>query len=112
MARRVITEYVDDITGKADAGVKPHTFAVDGVHYEIDLNEDNYQKLLDQLGPYFQAARKTSSRSRTQSKRVQVTNHGRPNPVNVREWAREQGIAVNARGRVPLDVVRQYTEAQ
>ncbi|WP_331733353.1 Lsr2 family protein (plasmid) [Embleya sp. NBC_00888] len=112
MARRVITEYVDDITGKSDGEVKPHTFAVDGVHYEIDLNGENYQALLDRLGPYFQAARKTSSRSRTQGKRAQVTSHGRPDPVAVREWAKDQGIAVNARGRVPLDVVRQYTAAQ
>ena len=35
----------------------------------------------------------------------------RPRPSAVRAWAREQGVAVSASGRVPADVVRAYEAA-
>ncbi|OPC76829.1 hypothetical protein B4N89_46000 [Embleya scabrispora] len=107
MARRVITEFVDDIDGKTGAGVQTHTFALDGVHYEIDLGEDTFQTLLDRLGPYFGAARKIGSRSHASGKRPRAAALG-PNPADVREWAKKHGIDVNARGRVPNDVIQQY----
>ncbi|WP_138732071.1 ERCC4 domain-containing protein [Modestobacter excelsi] len=33
-----------------------------------------------------------------------------PRPAVVREWARERGLQVSARGRIPQDVVHQYLE--
>lgn len=40
-----------------------------------------------------------------------VDNAG-PTPKDVRSWAREQGIDVPARGKVPDDVVDRYKAAQ
>jgi hypothetical protein len=34
-----------------------------------------------------------------------------PRPAHVREWARERGLEVSDRGRIPQDVVRQYLAA-
>lgn len=59
--RTEIVVVIDDIDGVSDA--YPHTFEIDGTRYEIDLNDDNYGRLLDALKPYLAAGRKTGGRS-------------------------------------------------
>ncbi|MYW00828.1 Lsr2 family protein [Streptomyces sp. SID3343] len=110
MAQRVVTLYTDDITGDTGDGIASHTFALDGAEYEIDLGEDTYQKLLDTLGPYFRAARKTGAATR-RGKTARTAARQGPDPAQVREWARSQGIEVNARGRIPADLVDKYQAA-
>ncbi|MFF7245710.1 Lsr2 family protein [Embleya sp. NPDC008237] len=110
MAQRVVTLYTDDVTGETGEDIATHTFALDGVTYEIDLGEDTYQQLLDKLAPYFGAARKTGTAARRGRKGARTTGQG-PDPVKVREWARSQGIDVNARGRVPADLIERYQAA-
>ncbi|MFE3203801.1 histone-like nucleoid-structuring protein Lsr2 [Embleya sp. NPDC055664] len=109
MAQRVVTLYTDDITGNEGEDIATHTFGLDGVTYEIDLGQDTYQQLLDALGPYFHAGRKTGTSRRTAVK-AHKTGDG-PDPVKVREWAKAQGIEINARGRVPGDIVAKYQAA-
>ncbi|WP_331766807.1 Lsr2 family protein [Embleya sp. NBC_00896] len=110
MAQRVVTLFTDDITGNEGEDITTHTFALDGVPYEIDLSEDSYQQLLDELAPYFGAARKTGTASR-RGKAVRASAGQGPDPVKVREWAKAQGLEVNARGRVPGDLVAKYQAA-
>lgn len=109
MARRIVTEYVDDVTGESGEGIRTHTLVLDGVEYEVDLGRDSYQALLDCLGPYFRAARKTASPSRGQSKRALSAGYG-PDSVLVRQWARKRGFDVSARGPVPSSLIQQYKE--
>ncbi|QNA75372.1 Lsr2 family protein [Streptomyces sp. So13.3] len=111
MAQRVVTLYTDDITGNEGEDIATHTFSVDGVTYEIDLGEDSYQQLLDALGPFVRAGRKIGGSSRRGgSKRAQADGHG-PDAAKVREWAQAQGIEINARGRIPGDVLEKYQAA-
>jgi hypothetical protein len=68
VARRIVSTFLDDMTGHPGDDVARHTFSLDGVQYEIDLNADSYQRLLDVLAPYFRCGRKTRSpRRRSQA---------------------------------------------
>ncbi|WP_406296532.1 Lsr2 family protein [Embleya sp. NBC_00888] len=109
MAQRVVTLFTDDITGNEGEDIATHTFSLDGVTYEIDLGQETYQQLLDALGPFFNAGRKTGTARR--SKAVRAAAGQGPDPVKVREWARSSGIEVNARGRVPADLIEKYQAA-
>ncbi|MFD7341769.1 Lsr2 family protein [Streptomyces violascens] len=108
MVQRIVTVFTDDLTNTEGEDIATHTFSLDGVSYEIDLNPDSHQLLLDALAPFLKVGRKagSTSRRRGSSKRT-----GGSDPIKVREWAKSQGIEVNARGRVPRDVIEKYEAA-
>ena len=108
MARKVIEELVDDIDGQeASQTVK---FSYRGTDYEVDLSERNAAKMDKALARYVDVARKVRA---TRSTRTGArSNGGGPNPKDIREWAKSEGIEVSDRGRVPADVTRQYQAAQ
>ncbi|MET9519473.1 Lsr2 family protein [Streptomyces sp. NPDC002994] len=108
MVQRTVTIYTDDLTGAEGEDVATHTFSVDGVNYEVDLGQDNYQKLLDVLGPFMGAGRKIGGAARRTARRGQ-TGHG--DAAKVREWAQSQGIEVSSRGRIPAELMEQYDAA-
>ena len=117
MAQRVNVVLVDDIDG-TDA-VETVTFALDGVEYEIDLSEDNANKLREQLGVYIGHARRTGGRRRSgggqgESKASRSKNNGTtdgPSASEIREWARSNGFEVPDRGRVSSEVREAYAKA-
>lgn len=108
MAQRVEVVLVDDLDGgPADETVQ---FALDGVSYEIDLTAANAQSMRDALAPYLGHARRTGGRRGTQRK---AAGSGRASQsAAIRAWAREQGLPVNERGRIPADIVEKYEAAQ
>ena len=99
----------DDRFAAVQLVVRPAVLAYRGVGYEVDLSEKNAEKLDKVLAPYVAAARKVRG-SRSPRVAARFTSGG-PNPKDVREWARGEGIEVSNRGRVPADVIRQYQEA-
>ncbi|MDH6523133.1 hypothetical protein M2163_000361 [Streptomyces sp. SAI-135] len=108
MAQKTVTIYTDDLTGTEGTDIATHTFSLDGVSYEVDLNPDSYQQLLDALAPFVQVGRKPGGSSRRGSGKKTASGS---NAVKVREWAQSQGIEVNSRGRVPRDVIEKYEAA-
>ncbi|MFC8520142.1 Lsr2 family protein [Streptomyces sp. NPDC057257] len=108
MAQKTVTIYTDDLTGAEGDDIATHTFSLDGVSYELDLNPDSYQQLLDAVGPFVKVGRKAGGASRRASGRKAAAG---PDAVKVREWAQSQGIEVNGRGRVPRDVIEKYLAA-
>ncbi|MEV0220377.1 Lsr2 family protein [Streptomyces sp. NPDC050704] len=110
MVQRTVTIFTDDLSGSEGEDIATHTFSLDGVSYEVDLNPDSHQQLLDALAPFLKVGRKSgasSSRRRSGSKPA-----GGPDPIKVREWAKSQGIEINARGRVPRNVIEKYEAAR
>ncbi|MDP9397219.1 MAG: Lsr2 family protein [Actinomycetota bacterium] len=115
MAQKVQVILVDDLDGgPAEETV---TFALDGVGYEIDLNENNARKLRDSLATYVGSARRGSGgrggstgRGRTSRGR---SSAARPagNNAEIRDWAKRHGHSVNERGRIPTSVVEAYEQA-
>ncbi len=108
MAQKVQVTLEDDIDGgKADETV---TFSLDGVSYEIDLSKKNADKLRNAFAPYVGAARRMTGRSA--SRRGRAGARGARNEAGaIREWAKEQGLKVSDRGRIPADIVEQYRAA-
>ncbi|MEV6332965.1 Lsr2 family protein [Streptomyces sp. NPDC051909] len=107
MVQKVVTVYVDDLTGEESHEAETHTFALNGVTYEIDLTSDSYDQLADALGPFIKAGRKTG---RAVTRRTKRPISG-PTAEEVRDWAKASGLEVNDRGRVPRAVVEAYHKA-
>ncbi len=122
MAQKMVVTMTDDIDGsEANETVR---FGLDGRSYEIDLNEIHASELREVLAPYLSVARADrDGAGRTGRGRGSSAGGGRGrsgssgsssgdvDPKAVRAWAAEQGIEVNARGRIPAQVVRQYQDA-
>src|SRR3954453_23964673 len=106
MAQKVNIVLVDDIDG--GEAVETVTFALDGVEYEIDLSEDNANKLRDALSVYTGHGRRTGGRRRSaggssdqRSSRSRSTSSSEgPSASEIREWARANRHTVPDRGRV------------
>jgi Lsr2 len=106
MAQRVTVELEDDLDGgPAEETVR---FGVDGSEYEIDLGKKNATAFRRKLAPFVDHARKAG---RGQRRRPGRTASSRERSGDVRAWAEKQGMAVNARGRIPASVVEQYEAA-
>ena len=105
MAQRTQILYVDDIDGSAAEGTV--RFGFGGTDYEIDLSRKHADQLAKALGPYIDAARKVPSSRRP----ARGSRPARPGQSEVRAWAREQGLKVSDRGRIPADVLASYESA-
>lgn len=107
MVQKTVVINIDDFSGKESEEVSTHAFSLDGVSYEIDLVPENYDKLYDALAPFIENGRKTG---RAKGAKVRKGTDG-PSAEEVRVWARERGIEVNDRGRVPATVREQFEAA-
>jgi len=104
VAQRVTVELTDDLDGTEAA--ETIAFRVDGTGYEIDLSKKNAAKMRRDFGRYIEHARRATGGRRS----------GRPRrdrhfSSSVREWAKQQGIQISERGRIPASVVSQYEQA-
>ncbi|WOP17254.1 Lsr2 family protein [Raineyella sp. LH-20] len=111
MARRTQIILEDDV----DQTPAEHevSFTFEGVSYEIDLNAEHYAELQEAVAPWISHARRISGRRavrRPGSAAAPKESEG-PSATDIREWAKEQGIDVSARGRVPANVRAAYEEA-
>ena len=106
MAQKVQVVLIDDIDGgPADETI---TFAVDGTSYVIDLSTANAARLRNAMAPFVGHARKAAGRSGARRPR----SAGAGKSAEIRAWARERGLAVNERGRIPADLVAKFEAAQ
>ncbi len=104
MAQKITVELEDDLVGgPADETMR---FAFGGSVYEIDLNKKNARAFRKQLGPFIEHARKAG-----QGRRRPRTQSSRQRSGDIRAWAKDRGIAVSDRGRIPASVVEQYEAA-
>lgn len=106
MARKVITQYVDDLDGSEAAGSFP--FSLEGVDYEIDLNDENAQTLRDALEPFIKGGRRVGGRRKNPTAQA----HEGVDMNEVRAWGRSNGYEVSDRGRVAGNVLDAYRAAQ
>jgi hypothetical protein len=110
MAQKVQTLFIDDLDGsEAEGSVQ---FGLDGTDYEIDLNSQHADELRAALGRYVAAARRVSGTGRPVASRG--GRRGAASDVDtkdVRKWAKDQGIELKDRGRVPTSVVARFRAA-
>jgi hypothetical protein len=106
MATRTIVTLEDDLEG----GPAKETlqFRLGNAEYEIDLNVKNAGKFRAQMAPFVDHARKVGAGGRNRAARPAST---RQRSADIRAWAREHGIDVSDRGRIPGDVIERYESA-
>jgi len=110
VAQKIQTLFIDDIDGSEAEGTV--RFALDGAEYEIDLNAKNAEALRKALSRYVEAARRSSgTASRRLARSACRTAASGLNTMEVREWAKAQGIEVKDRGRVPAELVVRFRAA-
>lgn len=102
MAKKVTVELVDDITD--EPGARTTRFGLDGVDYEIDLVDDG--PLREALTPYMRRGRRVGSPAKERAGAAR----GRSDSTLIRQWARDHGHEVPARGRLPRATIRAYDE--
>jgi nucleoid-associated protein Lsr2 len=103
MAQKITVELQDDLDGGPAA--ETVRFGVDGAEYEIDLSKKNAAVFRRKLAPFIDHARKAG---RGQRRRPARTAASRDRSGSIRAWAKQAGIAVSARGRIPASVVKRY----
>ena len=118
MAQQTTVRFIDDLDGSDAVGTV--TFALDNRAYEIDLSDENTDKLHEALAPFIEAARQIGRGSGRGSGRGggqrQPAAEKRPRSNReethaIREWARQNGHQVNDRGRIPKTVIEAYQAA-
>ena len=104
MAQKVQILVTDDLDGTE--GADTVSYALDGITYEIDLNEKNAAKLRDALAKYIAVSRRTGKVPGAKGPK-RVAQDG-PAPSEIREWAKTNGMEVPERGRIPAEVRDAY----
>lgn len=129
MAQQVLVQLVDDVDGSE--ATQTVRFGLDGISYEIDVNDSHAEELRSAVDKFALAGRKTRGgsgksvvhrhRQQNAPKRVDTP---RPAPVvedeevlpppratqgpadnaTIRSWAGSNGIAVPKRGRIPQKI--------
>ena len=106
MAQKTTVALEDDLDGgPADETVR---FGLGGAKYEIDLSKKNAAAFRSKLAPFIEHARQAGSGQRRRPGRTAAS---RERSGDIRAWAKDQGIAVSDRGRIPASVVEQYQAA-
>ncbi|MEU3742902.1 Lsr2 family protein [Streptomyces sp. NPDC032198] len=113
MAQKIVTTYVDDLTGEESSEITTHSILIDGAGVEIDLTDENYEKLLEILNPYLHAdgARRIRGGAKARGKAKAATG-GKDDSSAIRAWAKENGFEVSDRGRVPATVREAFEKAR
>jgi hypothetical protein len=106
MAQKITVALEDDIDGgPAD---ETERFGLGGADYEIDLSKKNAAAFRRQLAPFIDHARRAGRGPRRRPGR---TASSRERSADIRAWAKDQGITVSDRGRIPASVAEQYDAA-
>ncbi|MCU1569664.1 MAG: hypothetical protein JWR33_405 [Naasia sp.] len=113
MAQKVIVETVDDLDGSVitDGSGGTVAFSFQGRSYEIDLSEENREKLEAALDPFISKARATGQRRRVAEPASSRGGSGGNRLQEVREWARANGHEVSDRGRIAKAIQDAYEQA-
>lgn len=106
MAQKITVALEDDLDGRPAA--ETVRFALDGSQYEIDLSTKNARAFRRKLTPFIDHARRARRGQRPRPGRSAAS---RERSGSIRVWAKDQGIAVSDRGRIPANVAEQYEAA-
>jgi hypothetical protein len=83
---------------------------VDGSPYEIDVCRQHAGTMREAFAPFVGAAHKPTGRGtgRAGGRRRKRGSGPEGRAGEIREWARSQGLAVPARGRIPAELAAKY----
>jgi len=112
MAQRTVVTLIDDLDGTSSDSIQTVSFGLDGVIYEIDLNDANSGKLRDHLAEFIAVGRRTGGRAKRGVASIQTRSSGagrsREQTQAIRDWAKKNGHDVADRGRIPASVIAAF----
>lgn len=112
MAQKTVVTLIDDLDGTSNDSIQTVEFGLDGVSYEIDLNDDNASKLRDHLEEFIGSARRTGGRVKRglapNGARPAGSGRSREQTQAIREWAKKTGHDVSDRGRIPASIIEAF----
>ena len=112
MAQRVVVKLVDDLDGtEATTTVK---FSVEGRAYELDLNDENLRLFRESADRWIAHARpigRAKVTGKGGGKGMGPARRDRAQTEAIRAWAKEAGLPVSDRGRIPGDIVEAWGRA-
>ncbi|MCK2245214.1 MULTISPECIES: Lsr2 family protein [unclassified Crossiella] len=117
MAQRTVVQLIDDLDGNTSDDISRIEFSLDGVVYEIDLNDANATQLRENLARFVDAARRTGGRIKrgtAQSpslRRAGGDGRSKDQTRAIRDWARTNGHQLADRGRIPASIVEAFEAA-
>jgi hypothetical protein len=117
MAKATVEVLIDDLDGSE--ATQTIILGWNGEWRELDLSKRNLASLSRTLDKYWTVGRPVSGSRLPTARRSRPNNASSPrraakakrDPKLIRAWATDNGIAIPARGRIPVDVERQYNEA-
>ena len=111
MAFATRTFLVDDLDGSTE-DVQNVQLSLDGTNFEIDLSATNAARLREKLAKYVEHGTKVTPQKIRRSQRVvKPPVSGRDQVQAVRDWARQNGYKVSARGRIPKSIQDAFAAA-
>jgi nucleoid-associated protein Lsr2 len=106
VAQKTVVTVVCDLPHDGEVeGSESVSFAFDGNAYEIDLCGPHSKELREKVGAFADHARRASAAGRRRKAR---SGPGRERSSEIREWARQRGDNVSARGRIPGHIIAEY----
>ena len=109
MAQKVNVVLVDDVDQSEAA--ETVTFGLDGITYEIDLNDRHAEELRDSLSKWVGNARRVSGGRKRGSRSATRTTSVAAENATVRAWARANGYEVSDRGRIKTEILEAFKAA-
>ena len=107
VAKKVSVTFACDYDAKEipDGEHMMRAFSLDGRDYEIDLCVRHSQKFDEVFHKFADRARKASNRVSRVKRR---TSAHRRHSAEIRSWAKNNGLTVSDRGRIPAEVIARY----
>ena len=106
MARQVIERLVDDIDGSE--ATQSVSFGVDGLGYQIDLNDQHAHDLRSKLSPFLEVARRVRDDSGRPRAGARGAVADKDRNSSIRQWALDEGVELPSRGRIAGTVQQAY----
>lgn len=82
-------------------------FSLGNTTYEVDVCAKHAQQIRDGLEPFAAHGRKVGGTTR----RPPRPGADRQQTAAIRSWAKDRGLHINERGRIPANVVKEYEAA-
>lgn len=105
MAKKTVVNLIDDLDGSEAS--QTLQFAFEGRHYVIDLNDTHAEEMRAALAPYTRAGRAPG----IAPMRRRNNPTGTMDREAIRRWAKDNGLNVADRGRLPASVLEAYNNA-
>ena len=114
MASRTVVTLLCDVPHPIETrATEALSFGFDGRAYDIDLCAEHGMELRAQITSLTEYARRTAGPrgGRVEARTYQFRIAARDRNALIREWAREQGRPVSARGRLSASLIQEYDAA-